>query len=251
MMTPSFKDHFSGIADRYVAFRPRYPDALFDYLAGASRRRELAWDCACGSGQATQALADRFISVIATDASQSQVAAAPSHPRIDYRVAPAEESGLPSGSVDLVTVAQALHWFDIDRFYAEVRRVLVPGGLLAVWAYGVLHVEDREIDALVTRFYRVTLGPYWPPERELVEKEYRTLPFPFRERRPPSFRMEALWSLPQLLGYFRSWSATSRYIAAHGDDPVSALADALSPLWGDPDCVREITWPLFLRVGED
>lgn len=249
MNRPSFKDHFSGIAGDYAAFRPRYPAALFDYLAGLAPGRTLAWDCACGSGQATMELASRFEAVVATDASSRQIAAALALPNVLYRVATAEASGLAEASVNLVTVAQALHWFDVDCFYAEVHRVLVPDGVLAVWTYEVQQVDGETIDALLKHFYRITVGPHWPPERRLVEEGYRTLPFPFAELRSPGFEMAVSWSLPQLLGYFRSWSATSRYIAAEGRDPVTALMDELLPLWGEPASPRRISWPLSLRVG--
>lgn len=248
-MTDAFADHFTSVAADYASFRPTYPAALFAWLADIVPGRALAWDCAAGSGQASRGLAAHFERVIATDASAAQIAAAASHPRVEYRVAPAEASGLPDGVVDLVTVAQALHWFDLDRFYAEARRVLKPGGVLAVWTYGVLSVAGEAVDARARAFYRETVGPYWPPERRHVESGYRTLPFPFAELETPAFRMEASWSLPELLGYFRSWSATARYLAERGHDPVEALAAELAPLWGSSPDHRTITWPLALRVG--
>jgi SAM-dependent methyltransferase len=248
-MGQQFSDHFAPVAASYADFRPTYPAALFAWLATLVPRHELAWDCAAGSGQASLDLATHFALVVATDASQAQLDAAPPHPRIEYRVAPAEASGLPDAAVDLVTVAQALHWFDLAGFYAEVRRVLQPGGVLAVWTYGVLTVEGAAVDALVQHFYHDTVGPYWPAERRHVETGYRSLPFPFREIAAPPFAMAARWTLPQLLGYFRSWSATGRFIAATGQDPVAALAERLAPLWGDPQQPRTVTWPLSLRVG--
>ncbi|NTV94708.1 MAG: class I SAM-dependent methyltransferase [Thiobacillus sp.] len=249
MTAQPFSDHFAPVAGAYADFRPTYPAALFDRLAAQAPARGLAWDCACGSGQASVDLAERFDRVAATDASAKQLQGALPHPRIDYREAPAEASGLADASVDLITVAQALHWFDRPRFYAEARRVLKPGGLLAVWSYGVQTVEGEAVDALVQHFYREVVGPYWPPERVLVEQGYRTLDFPFAELAPPAFEMTAHWPLPRLLGYFRSWSATGRYVQAHGDDPVAGLAEALAPLWSEPESVRQVTWPLALRVG--
>lgn len=247
-MTRTFNDHFAPVAASYADFRPTYPAELFAWLATLVPRRELAWDCAAGSGQASVDLAEYFARVVATDASRAQIDAAVPHPRIDYRVAPAEASGLAAASVDLVTVAQALHWFDLAGFYAEVRRVLRPGGVLAVWTYGVLSVEGAEVDALVQSFYHDTVGPYWPPERVHVENGYRTLPFPFEEIAAPPFAMEARWLLPQLLGYFRSWSATGRFIAANGHDPVAVLEERLAPLWREGE-TRRVTWPLAQRVG--
>jgi ubiquinone/menaquinone biosynthesis C-methylase UbiE len=244
-----FKDHFSAVAANYAQYRPRYPRELFDYLRAIAPRTDRAWDCACGSGQATLELAERFAVVTATDASAGQIAEAPPHPRITYRVAPAEASGLPDQSADLVTVAQAVHWFDLDRFYAEARRVLAADGIIAVWSYGAHQLGIKAIDRLAGDFYHNVVGPYWPPERKHVEEGYRTIPFPFAEVPAPAFAMRTHWSLPQLLGYFRSWSATTRYLAACGQDPVEALEQKLRPPWGDPATVREITWPLAVRVG--
>jgi SAM-dependent methyltransferase len=147
------------------------------------------------------------------------------------------------------TLAQALHWFDFERFYAEVRRVLVPGGVLAAWAYGIIVVEGTEVDRLAREFYAETVGPYWPPERVLVEAGYRTIPFPFAEIVPPAFRMETNWTLEQLLGYFGRWSATNRCIKATGRNPLEPLAVELQRAWGDPNAPRRIEWPLAVRVG--
>lgn len=244
-----FADHFSSLAANYAGFRPTYPAALFDWLAGQAPGRALAWDCAAGSGQASLDLAERFDAVIASDASAAQIGAAPPHPRIAYRVASAEDCGLDDASVDLISVAQALHWFDLDRFYAEAQRVLKPGGLLAVWSYGVLHLDDPACDAAALHFYGETVGPYWPAERKLVEDGYRSLPFPFTELAVPPFAMQAEWNLVQLLGYFSSWSATARYRQATGNDPVQLAAAALEPLWGAPQTLRTVRWPLAIRVG--
>jgi SAM-dependent methyltransferase len=248
-MAKAFSDHFAPVAASYADFRPSYPGTLFAWLAARVPQHDLAWDCAAGSGQATVDLAAYFRLVVATDASQAQISLAIPQPGIEYRVAPAETSGLPDHSVDLITVAQALHWFDLARFYAEVRRVLRPAGLLAVWTYGVLAVEGEAVDSLLQRFYHATVGPYWPPERAHVEAGYRTLPFPFAEITTPRFCMEASWTLPQLLGYLRSWSATGRFIAANAYDPVEVLAGQLAPHWGDRQQPRRVTWPLSLRVG--
>jgi ubiquinone/menaquinone biosynthesis C-methylase UbiE len=246
----AFHDHFSGVANRYADFRPRYPEALLDYLATLVPKNSGVWDCACGNGQASLDLAARFGKVIATDASKEQISSAAACPGIEYRVAPAEQSGLPDKSVALVTVAQALHWFDFDCFYAEVKRVLMPDGVIAVWAYGINTVEDDAVNCLVQDFYSNTVGPYWPPERKLVEEGYRTIPFPFAEIAPPVFRMEARWTLEQLLGYFSTWSATNRCIKATGRNPLGPLGVELSRAWGNADSPRQITWPLTLRIGK-
>src|SRR5688572_27473051 len=168
-MTQTFHDHFSGVAGRYADFRPHYPAALFDYLASLVPADAAVWDCAAGNGQATVDLAKRFRSVMATDASAEQIASASPQPGVEFRVASAEASGLPDFSVSLVTVAQAMHWFDLERFYAEVDRVLLPGGVLAAWAYGINVVEGEEVNAIVQDFYGNTLDEYWPPQRRLVE----------------------------------------------------------------------------------
>jgi SAM-dependent methyltransferase len=248
-MPPLFPDHFSSVAARYADFRPSYPAELFDYLAMLVPRDAPVWDCAAGNGQATNGLAQRFPRVIATDASAEQIAAASALPNIEFRVALAEASGLPHASIGLVTVAQALHWFDRPRFYAEVKRVLRPGGVLAVWAYGVNRVQGEAVDAMVQDFYGNTLGPHWPPSRQLVESGYRTLPFPFEEISPPSFRMEVSWTLDRLLGYFSTWSATNQYIKATGRNPLGPLAEKLASVWGDVNQPRPVVWPLTLRVG--
>jgi ubiquinone/menaquinone biosynthesis C-methylase UbiE len=246
----SFKDHFSRLAAQYSQFRPTYPAALFDYLAESCAARDAVWDCACGTGQASAALAERFREVIATDASQQQVAAAPPHSNVTYRVVKAEHSGIDSKSLDLITVAQALHWFDLPAFYAEVERVLKPSGVLAVWTYGVIHVDDAACDALVQEFYYDIVGPYWPAERRHVEEGYRGLSFPFTEFVAPAFYMEEPWNLQQLLGYMRTWSATARYVDARQSDPVAAMEPRLMPLW-PADRRRKVTWPLALRAGRN
>lgn len=245
----AFQDHFAPVAGDYADFRPHYPSELFAWLADQTPGRDLAWDCACGSGQASAGLSGCFRRVLASDASASQIAAAPALPGVEFRVAPAEASGLPAASVDLICVAQALHWFDLPGFYAEVRRVLKPDGLLAVWTYGILHVAGETVDAPVQHFYHQVVGPYWPPERRHVETGYRELPFPFTEIPSPSIAMTADWTPRQLLGYLASWSATGRYRAQRGHDPITDLANALSPLWGDPAQARRVEWPLALRLG--
>jgi ubiquinone/menaquinone biosynthesis C-methylase UbiE len=248
-MTNGFHDHFSGVARSYADFRPHYPAALFDFLASQVPAGSSVWDCACGNGQATVDLARRFAKVIGTDASAEQIASATKQANIEYRVATAEQSGLPDHSVQLVTVAQALHWFNFDRFYAEVNRVLAPGGRVAVWAYGINTVEGDAVDTLVQDYYANIVGPYWPPERKLVEEGYRTIPFPFAEITPPPFQMQADWNLDGLLGYFSTWSATNRYIKATGRNPLEKLSVDLKGVWGNPTEPRRVLWPLSLRMG--
>jgi ubiquinone/menaquinone biosynthesis C-methylase UbiE len=244
----SFKDHFSGHASTYASFRPGYPPRLLDFVASLPRRHGLAWDCATGNGQAALGLAERFARVIATDASAQQLSLAMPHPGVEYRQALAEESGLASGSVDMVTVATAVHWFDFDRFYAEVERVLAPGGALAVWAYNLARVNP-EVDVLIDKLAREIVGPYWPPERRWVDEEYRTIPFPFPEVPVPSLWIEEQWAFDRFAPYFRTWSATARYLEATGRDPVADLLPELERAWGDPAQVRTVRWPVMMRAG--
>ncbi|MBS0389134.1 MAG: methyltransferase domain-containing protein, partial [Proteobacteria bacterium] len=242
-------DHFSVVASQYAAFRPRYPAALFEWLAATAPRRERVWDCACGSGQASLDLAAHFGHVIGTDLSAEQLAQAPAHARIGYRVALAERSGLDAGSCDLVTVAQALHWFDLPRFYGEAQRVLRPDGLLAVWCYGIATIPAAAGDALFQDFYENVVGPYWKPERRLIEAGYRTLPFPAPELAVPGFTMQLDWTLDELLGYASSWSATALYIKARGTDPVPRLRAAMLPHWGSAAARHAVRWPLSVRAA--
>jgi len=242
-------DHFSAVAGQYAAFRPRYPAALFEWLAATAPRRGRVWDCACGSGQASLDLAAHFEQVIGTDLSAEQLAQAPAHPRIRYQVATAEQSGLDTASCDLVTVAQALHWFDLPRFYDEVRRVLRPDGLLAVWCYGIATIPAAAGDALFQDFYENIVGPYWKPERRLVEAGYRTLAFPAPELAVPEFSMQFDWTLDQLLGYASSWSATALYIQARGADPIPRLRTAMLPFWGTLKARHSVRWPLSVRAA--
>ena len=242
-----FKDHFSRQTADYAKFRPTYPRELFEYLGSVAPSRQFAWDCGTGNGQAAVGLASVFDRVVATDASEKQISNAQAHERVEYRVARAEESALESASIDLIMVAQALHWFDLDRFYDEVRRVLKKNSVLAASAYNLLHVEPA-IDEVINRYYYEVVGTFWPPERVLVEK-FEELPFPFSEIQTPSFEMIAQWNLEHLVGYLRSWSATQRFIAANKRDPLEAIADDLRAAWGDPGQMRKVVWPLILRVG--
>ena len=244
-----FADHFSGAAAEYARFRPRYPAALFAYLASLVSKEALAWDCATGSGQAAVALAGHLPRVIATDASAEQIAHAEPHPWVEYRVATAERSGLEAASVELVTVAQALHWFDLHAFYAEAARVLRPGGVIAAWCYGRMTMPNAPLQHMLDRFYSETVGPYWPPERRLVEEGYGGLPFPFIEIPAPPFAMEMRTTMEGLLGYLGTWSATQRYIQSTGRDPLPELGREIASHWGDPRAQTIVRWPLSLRVG--
>jgi SAM-dependent methyltransferase len=243
-----FKDHFSKQSSRYTRFRPGYPRELFERLASLVSRRELAWDCGTGSGQAAGDLAHYFDAVIATDPSDSQLAQARPHPRVTYLVGTAEHCPLAAQSVDLVTVAQALHWFELDRFYDEVRRVARPSSVLAAWTYGLFGVS-AEVDAVIEHYYREIVGSYWPPERVLVEERYQTIPFPFEEFSLPPLAIQIEWNLSDVIGFLGTWSSTVGYIAGRGADPVAEISSDLESAWGPADQVRSVRWPLYLRAG--
>jgi ubiquinone/menaquinone biosynthesis C-methylase UbiE len=243
---PTFKDHFSGQADAYEKYRPRYPRELFAWLAANSPRRDLAVDVATGNGQAAIALSEIFDSVIATDASAAQLAEAESRPRVRYRCEPAERISLADASVDLVVAAQAAHWFDWAAFAAEASRVLRPGGLLAVWCYRSLVVQP-EIERLVEDFSRDVVGPYWPRERRHVEEGYRDMPLPFPECTVPRFEMQADWDCDASLGYLGTWSATQRCRIRSGRDPLALVAPLLCGAWGAGK--RRVSWPLVIKAG--
>jgi SAM-dependent methyltransferase len=243
----TFKDHFSKQAAGYAKFRPHYPQKLFDYLGSIAPARQLAWDCGTGNGQAAVGLASLFDRVVATDASEKQIANAQLHKKVEYRVTPAENSGLGSKTIDLIMAAQALHWFDLNRFYQQAQRILKPEGVLVASAYNLLEI-DPAIDEIVNRYYYEVVGPFWPPERALVE-QFVDLPFPFQEIAPPKFEMTGLWDLDQLLGYLRTWSSTQRFIAEKGADPVQDISHELGSAWGTPKRTRNVSWPLTLRVG--
>lgn len=246
-MSTVFKDHFSGHAADYARFRPRYPAELFAWLAVLPSRRERAWDCATGSGQAAVALAQYFKRVDATDASAEQVAHAAPHAGVHYAVGRAEAPAFGDGCMDLIAIAQSLHWFDLDAFYAQARRVLAPGGIVAVWGYELFRVDDR-FDRELHWFYREVVGPYWPPERAILEAGYRTLPFPFREIEAPRFEMRAVLDFDGVLGYLDTWSAVKRYQQARDEHPFKHAEARLRAAWGGSDR-REVRTPIFMRVG--
>ena len=243
----TFPDHFSAVAAQYAASRPRYPDALFAWLVARAPARTLAWDAGCGNGQAATGLATHFARVIATDASSQQIANAEPHPRVAYGVGGETNPALADSSVDLVTVAQALHWFDLPRFYAETERVLAPQGVLAVWTYALAEIEPA-INSVVQPWYLDTLGSYWPPGRAHVESQYRDIGFPYSAITSPSFDMSLDWTRAQFIAYLRTWSAVKEYASRGGRDVVRLMRPGLECAW--PETHRKLVrWPLTLLAG--
>ena len=248
MASVARNDHFSAFAATYASFRPTYPDALFAWLAALAPTREHAWDCATGTGQAAVSLAAYFDQVTATDVGAGMIANATPHARIHYTVAPAEASALPDQSVDLITVAMALHWFDRDRFWEECQRVLRPGGVLAYWGY-LLPSVSPAVDIVVALYHDITVGSYWPPDRGPLLNGYATVrpTTGFNRIAAPEFSMSADWSVDHLIGMLDSWSATHRARAATAQDPLAAIVPELRSAWGDT-AIRPVSWPLAVHA---
>jgi ubiquinone/menaquinone biosynthesis C-methylase UbiE len=264
------KDLFSAQSKQYARSRPTYPLPLFEFIVGLVDERNLAWDCATGNGQAAIVVADYFKQVVASDISARQLENAQQKSNITYRIFRAEDTPFEDNSVDLITIAQALHWFDFDRFYNEASRVLrkrkdgqtgsasssrsrgIGGGIIAAWAYG-LHTVSPDVDKVTHHLYEDILGDkYWPAERKYVEDRYETIPFPFEQIPAPEFQIQLSWNLSELVNYFRSWSSTQKFIEKNKYDPVSEIYESLEYAWGGRNKVREkrkVTWPLYLKVG--
>lgn len=246
-MGKEFKDYFSEGSEAYRDYRSGYPEELFHYLSSLIQNNGRAWDCATGNGQTALALSNYFTEVIGTDASQNQIRHAQEKEGVVYRIERAEQSSFDNNSVDLITVAQALHWFDVDAFSSEVERVLKSTGVLAVWTYGLLDISP-ELNKEVNDLYSQVLDTYWPPERNMVEEGYRNIELPFEEIQPPEFRMETEWNLSQLVGYLSTWSAVKKYEEANGVNPVERCYEKLASLWGHPESRLHMQWPLTIRI---
>lgn len=241
------KDLFSSSSGAYFTFRPHYPDEWYSFLFSHLGSSQNAWDCGTGNGQVAVKLAERFDKVVATDISEKQLAQAPLRSNIEYRAGRAELSGLPEGSMDLIAVAQAIHWFDFEAFYGEVRRVAAPGAILAIWGYGLVQIPG-EAGALIRTFYSDLIRPYWDAERRYIDEEYRSIPFPFPEISVPPFSIQARWTLRELEGYLGTWSGLRAYVRQTGKNPLPLLMEEISKAWGKTKA-REINFPLFFRVG--
>jgi ubiquinone/menaquinone biosynthesis C-methylase UbiE len=257
---PSSKDLFSAQSKQYAGSRPTYPRALFEFIVGLVDEKSLAWDCATGNGQAAVVLAEYFNQVVASDFSPKQIENARHRSNIRYQIFPAEKPLLEDDSVDLITVAQALHWFDFDRFYSEAKRVLKKkeaskssSGVIAAWSYG-LHTISPEVDIITHYLYEDILGDkYWPVERKYVEAKYETIPFPFEPIQSPQFQLQLEWSLSELLNYFRSWSSVQKFIDIKNCSPLNEIYDRLESAWGGREKANEkriITFPLYVKVGK-
>lgn len=241
------KDYFSSHAALYAAFRPTYPEELYRFIFKHVKDKHTAWDCATGNGQVATALSDHFHHVYATDISQQQLAQAPEKENVSYSLTPAEHTAFPDSYFDLVTVAQALHWVNLDRFYTEVKRVAKQNCVLAAWGYDVISISPP-IDSVVHNFYHNVVGPYWDDARKLVEDNYRSIPFPFDEIPSPIFNSQFNWEIEHLAGYLLTWSSTQKYIRETNTNPVLPLIEKLNPYW-KPGEVKTVHFPVFMRIG--
>ena len=241
------KDNFSSNSAAYAQFRPGYPGAVFRHILQFVPERNHAWDCATGNGQAAKELAAYFTTVYATDISANQLSNAAQKENIIYKLEPAEHTSFPDNFFDLVTVAQAIHWFDFDAFYNEVKRTSNENGVLAVLGYGNMETSGELNDA-VQYFYTKIVGPYWDKERRYIDEGYRTIPFPFTELETIALKQHYAWTLEQLTGYLNTWSAVQHYIKANNENPVKAFSSELQKAWGNEN-TREIYFPILMRIG--
>ena len=241
------KDNFSRQSDVYAKYRPGYPVELFDFIVEQVKNRESAWDCATGNGQSAKQLSRYFKKVFATDISQNQIDNAVQAENIVYSIQPAEETAFPENSFDLVTVSQALHWLQFEKFYKEVKRVGRPGSWIAVWMYGLLKISPA-IDRLIEEHHFGTLALYWDYERKYVDEHYTTISFPFEEIDCPRFSIQLEWTMAELEGYLLTWSALQKFISANRFNPVEELMNKIEPLWSNK--TMRIIFPLYMRMGK-
>lgn len=239
------KDLFSEHSALYSLFRPTYPATLYDFIFSYVKKFDVAWDCGTGNGQSARVLSTKFKNVLATDISAKQIEQAYKADTIFYSVC-GEKTSFGDRSIDLVTVSQAVHWFDLETFYQEVNRVAKPNAVLAVWGYSLLSIHP-EMDLLIQDFYKNIVGSYWDKERHFIDKHYKTIPFPFEEIAAPTFEFHVDWPIKQLAGYLTTWSAVRKYMEANKTNPVEKLMEGITPLWNQ-DSMR-VTFPLFLRMG--
>jgi SAM-dependent methyltransferase len=243
------KDLFSKQAGVYAKYRPGYPLELINYILSFVKERDNAWDAATGNGQAARLLAPHFKHVSATDMSEKQLEQAIEDPRISFSVSSSEKTSFAKSSFDLVTVAQAYHWFNFEEFKNEVMRVGKPGSILAIWGYGLIHSTENKIQDLILHFYKDVVGQYWDPERRYVDEEYRTIPFPYADLPGKNLSIEVNWSIEDLAGYCNSWSSVQHYIKARGENPVDQFHKALNQIWSSGKSLT-FSFPSFLRLGK-
>jgi hypothetical protein len=241
------KDYFSGHSKIYAAFRPSYPQAVYDFILRYVPGKITAWDCATGNGQVAKVLSEYFKKVDATDISQQQLDRAYQADNIYYATSAAEKTSFTDNQFDLITVGQALHWFDVDAFYKEAKRVGKNKSILAIWGYSLCSV-DEDIDKIFLDFYRNIVGPYWDNARKLVEEEYKNMPFPFEQITTPKFEINVSWTRNEFVGYLTSWSATQKYIKTNKINPVDAIAEQLKKYWR-VDETKTVRFPVFVKLG--
>ena len=245
-----FIDNFSKQVDSYHKFRPSYPSNLFEFLSSMTSEHQLSWDCGTGNGQSANSLTHYYEKVFATDPSTQQIENAKLHKRIIYRVETAEKTSLENNTVDLITVAQAVHWFNFDNFYSEVKRVLKQDGIIAVWAYG-LPIIENSVDKIIKHFHDNIVGDFWQAENRLIENEYETIPFPFKQITTPNFFIQKEISFSDTVGLLKSWSATQKYIDKHNQNPIALIEKELLEIWGEKESEKSATWKLILKVGQN
>jgi len=249
-MSGGFIDNFSTQSKEYSFSRPTYPESLFEFLSTVTPQKNLAWDCATGNGQAAIGLSKYFKKVIASDASKNQIRHGFQRENIDYKLFPAENAELDNDSVDIVTVAQALHWFDFDKFYCNVKRVGKKDGIIAVWSYD-MHKINPQIDKVTDRLDvdGEILGSYWDKETKYVKEKYKTIVFPFREISAPAFKTTLYWNLHQLWDYMKTWSSVKKYYSENKRDPLDLVKPEVKTLWGNVLDKKEVTWNINIRAG--
>jgi len=240
------KDNFSVQSAGYAQFRPTYPNELYDFLFSLLNGQQTAWDCATGNGQVARELARHFSEVFATDISQNRLSHAVQKENISYLLQSSDKSSFADDTFDLITVAQAIHWFDFDAFYAEVKRTLKPFGVFAAFGYGVMQINE-ELDIIIHKLYKTILGPYWDAERRYIDQGYHTLPFPFQELPVPELSIKTSWNFEQLTGYLNTWSALQHYKKANDSNPLDLVLPDLALAWGKGN--KEVTFPILMRVG--
>ncbi len=241
------KDHFSTQSAQYACFRPRYPASLYDYLYSLAPHKNAAWDCGTGNGQVAGELSKVFAQVYATDISQAQIDCAGPKDNVQYQVCRAENTSFADDSFDLITVGQALHWFDFPAFFSEVKRTAKHNAILASWGYGLLHVSAA-INPVIEDFYHQKIGPYWDAERKHIDEKYQDIPFDFDEIKAPDFAIQVSWTPEALEGYFNTWSSVQKYIRQTGENPVPSLIEKIRSKWS-AQSQMDIEFPVFMRVG--